>query len=52
MHRAARDRDDAEGYRWQLRSTRHFVQELPENHAERAHLGALIDAMDQARRCG
>jgi tetratricopeptide (TPR) repeat protein len=47
MHRAARYGDDAEGYRWQLRSTRHFVQELPEDHAERAHLGALIDAMDQ-----
>jgi len=48
MHRAARDSDDAEGYRWQVRSTRHFVEELPENHAERAHLVALIDAMDQA----
>ena len=48
MHRAERYGDDAEGYRWQLRSTRHFVQELPEDHAERAHLGALIDAMDQA----
>jgi tetratricopeptide (TPR) repeat protein len=48
MHRAAGDGDDGEGYRWQLRSTRHFVKELPENHAERAHLGALIDAMDQA----
>jgi tetratricopeptide (TPR) repeat protein len=48
MHRATQDSDDSEGYRWQLRSTRHFIQELPENHAECAHLGALIDAMDQA----
>ena len=48
MHRTTRDGDDVEGYRWQLRSTRHFVLEIPENHAERAHLAALIDAMDQA----
>ena len=48
MLRATGDDDDTEGYRWQLRSTRHFVDELPGSHAERAHLVALIDAMDQA----
>ena len=47
MLRTTGDDDDAEGYRWQLRSTRHFVEEAPEDHAERAHLMALIDAMDQ-----
>ncbi len=47
MLRATEDVDDADGYRWQLRSTRHFVEEIPENHAERTHLVALIDAMDQ-----
>jgi tetratricopeptide (TPR) repeat protein len=46
MLRVSKDPSDIDGFRWQVRSTRHFVRELPENHAERAHLVALIDAMD------
>jgi len=46
MLRMARDPGDLDGFRWQLRSTRHFVQELPDKVAETAHLAALIDSLD------
>ncbi len=46
MLRLTGETGDLDGFRWQVRSTRHFVRELPENHAERAHLVALIDTMD------
>ncbi len=46
MLRMARDPSDRDGFRWQVRSTRHFVQELPETVAETSHLSALIDSLD------
>ncbi len=49
MLRVARDPSDTDGFRWQLRSTRHFVQELPETIAETAHLSALIDSLDSEK---
>jgi tetratricopeptide (TPR) repeat protein len=46
MLKTARDPGDLDGFRWQLKSTRHFVQELPGKIAETAHLSALIDSLD------
>lgn len=37
-----------DGFRWQLDSTRKFVQELPDNSAEGAHLTAIVDAVESA----
>lgn len=38
---------EADGFRWQLRSTLHFVRELPADAAEAAHLQAIVESLEQ-----
>jgi len=38
--------EELDGFRWQLRSTQHFVRELPGDAPETAHLSAVVDSLD------
>ncbi len=41
------DTIEADGFRWQLKSTLHFVKELPADAAEAAHLLAIVESLEQ-----